>query len=102
MSKKIYVGNMSYDIDEPQLTDLFAEHGEVVSTKIIVDQFTGRSKGFAFIEMTNDEEALAAIADLNGKEINGRQLKVNEAFDKPRKPQGGGGNRGNFRKSNRF
>jgi RNA recognition motif-containing protein len=85
MSKKIYVGNMSYDIDEPTLSDLFTEYGEVISTKVIVDQMSGRSKGFGFIEMENEEEALSAIAGLNGKEVNGRELKVNEAVDRPKK-----------------
>ena len=85
MSKKIYVGNMSYDNNESTLRDLFAEFGEVVSTKVIIDQMTGRSKGFGFIEMENDEEALSAIAGLNGKEVNGRALKVNEAVDRPKK-----------------
>ncbi len=85
MSKKIYVGNMSYDNDESTLNDLFSEYGEVISAKVIVDQMSGRSKGFGFIEMENDEDAFSAIAGLNGKEVNGRGLKVNEAVDKPKK-----------------
>ncbi len=85
MSKKIYVGNMSYDNNESTLNDLFSEFGEVVSTKVIMDQMTGRSKGFGFIEMQNDEDAFSAIAALNGKEVNGRALKVNEAVDRPKK-----------------
>ncbi|MCK4798466.1 MAG: RNA-binding protein [Spirochaetes bacterium] len=94
MSKKIYVGNMSYDTDESALSELFSEYGEVVSTKVIEDQFTGRSKGFAFIEMANEEDAIAAINAVNGKEVNGRELKVNEAHDKPK--------RDNFRRNNRY
>lgn len=85
MSKKIYVGNMSYDIDESTLTDLFSEYGNVVSAKVIVDQMSGRSKGFGFIEMEKDEDGASAIAGLNGKEVNGRELKVNEAIDRPKK-----------------
>lgn len=85
MSKKIYVGNMSYDNSESSLNDLFAEFGQVNSAKVIMDQMTGRSKGFGFIEMENEEEALNAIAALNGKEVSGRTLKVNEAVDRPKK-----------------
>lgn len=92
MSKKIYVGNLSYDTDEAGLTELFTEYGEVLSTKLIVDQFSGKSKGFAFVEMANDEEAIAAISGLNGKEVNSRELKVNEAFDRPK--------RNNFKRNN--
>ena len=96
MSKKIYVGNMSYDNDETTLNELFSEFGEVISAKVIVDQFSGRSKGFGFIEMANDDEAMAAINALNGKEISGRQIKVNEAIDRPRRPNN------NFRRNNRY
>ena len=85
MSKKIYVGNLSYDTNETGLTELFTQYGEVVSTKIIEDQFTGRSKGFGFIEMSQDEEAISAISGLNGKDVDGREIKVNEALDKPKK-----------------
>lgn len=105
MSKKIYVGNMSYSINETELSDMFSQYGEVISAKVIEDQFTGKSKGFAFVEMENEEEALAAINALNGKEVGGRELKVNEALDKPRRNfdrdgRGGGGNnrRGGFNK----
>ncbi len=96
MSKKIYVGNMSYDIDEATLNQLFSGYGEVLSTKIIVDQFSGRSKGFAFVEMENDENAIAAINELNGKEVNSRALKVNEAMDRPRRNN----DRNNFKRNN--
>lgn len=82
MSKKIYVGNMNYKTDEQTLRKEFEAYGEVLSTKIIVDQMSKRSKGFAFVEMANDNEAINAINALNGKEIDGRPLKVNEAIDK--------------------
>jgi RNA recognition motif-containing protein len=82
MPKKIYVGNLNYDTNETSLNNLFAEFGEIVSLKIITDQFSGRSKGFAFIEMSDEDEASNAITSLNGKELDGRTLKVNEAFEK--------------------
>ncbi|MBN1525888.1 MAG: RNA-binding protein [Spirochaetales bacterium] len=85
MAKKIYVGNLSYNTGESALNDLFATHGEIVSTKLVSDQMTGRSKGFAFIEMANEAEAQAAIDALNGKEVDGRNIKVNEAIDRPRR-----------------
>lgn len=84
MSKKIYVGNMSYNTDEETLANLFAGYGEVLSTKIISDQFTGKSKGFGFVEMQNEDEAMNAISALNGRELDGRNLKVNEAHDRKR------------------
>lgn len=103
MSKKIYVGNMSYSIDNSALNELFSAHGQVTSVKVIEDQFTGKSKGFAFVEMENEEEALAAISALNGKDVQGRALKVNEALDNPRRNGGGGNNRGGgFKRNNRF
>jgi RNA recognition motif-containing protein len=85
MSKKIYVGNMNYSTDEASLRELFGDFGSVLSAKVITDQMTGRSKGFGFVEMEGDSEAAAAINALNGKEYNGRNLKVNEAIDKPRR-----------------
>ena len=75
----IYIGNLSYGIKETDLRKLFEEFGTVVSAKIITDKYTEKSKGFAFVEMENDEEANNAIESLNGKEIDGRQLKVNVA-----------------------
>jgi RNA recognition motif-containing protein len=84
MSKKIYVGNLNYDTTEEKLNSLFSQHGEIISVKAISDKFTGKSKGFAFVEMANDAEAKAAIAALNGQEVDGRTIKVNEALDKPR------------------
>ncbi len=79
---KIYVGNLSWNADESDLRDAFSVHGEVTSAQIITDRESGRSRGFAFVEMPNDAEAKDAIAAVNGKEIDGRQVKVNEA--KPR------------------
>ena len=76
---KIYVGNLSYDVTQDELSDLFGEFGEVSSAKIIEDRDTGRPKGFAFVEMPNQAEAEAAIASLNEKELKGREIKVNQA-----------------------
>lgn len=82
MSINIYVGNLSFDSNESELKGLFEPYGEVASAKIIVDQFTNRSRGFGFIEMTSREEGLKAIQELNSKDLDGRQLKVNEAKPK--------------------
>src|SRR5258706_12926173 len=100
MGKKLYVGNLSYDVDSSALQELFAAHGTVDSAQIITDRDTGRSKGFGFVEMGTDEEAQAAIAALNGQEHGGRALTVNEAKpreDRPRGGGGGGGGRGGYR-----
>ena len=91
----IYVGNLTYEATENDVRQLFETFGEVTSVKIITDKYTGQSRGIGFIEMTNKKEALAAISDLNDKELKGRALKVNEA--QPKKTyddNGGGGNRG--------
>jgi RNA recognition motif-containing protein len=92
MTKKLYVGNLSFQTSNQDLQDLFSQAGTVESAQIIEDRDTGRSKGFAFVEMSTDEEAAAAIDQFNGKEVGGRMLKVNEA--KPRENRGGGGGRG--------
>jgi cold-inducible RNA-binding protein len=93
MSTKIYVGNLSFNTSTQDLEDMFGEFGTVQSTNIIEDRETGRSRGFAFVEMSSAEEAQAAISALNGKETDGRALTVNEA--KPREEGGGrGGSRG--------
>jgi RNA recognition motif-containing protein len=92
MAKKLYVGNLSYNTTEDGLRNLFSGFGSVASVKIIFDRETGNSKGFAFIEMNSDEEASAAITGVNGREFDGRQLRVNEAMDKPRRDNRGGGN----------
>jgi len=84
MGKKIYIGNLSYETSDSSLADLFAAHGKVVSAKTIVDRDSGRSKGFAFVEMGTEDEARSAIAALNGADLDGRQIKVNESVDKPR------------------
>jgi RNA recognition motif-containing protein len=92
MSMKLYVGNLSFNTSSQDLETMFAEVGTVQSTNIIEDRDTGRSRGFAFVEMSSKEEGQNAISTLNGKEINGREILVNEA--KPREERGGGGNRG--------
>ena len=100
MGKKLYVGNLSYDVDSSTLQELFGAHGTVESAEVIQDRDTGRSKGFGFVQMGTDAEADAAIAALNGQQHGGRALTVNEA--KPREPRaggsggGGGGGRGGF------
>jgi RNA recognition motif-containing protein len=91
MAKKLYVGNLSYNTTEDGLRSLFSEFGSVASSKVIFDRDTGNSKGFGFIEMGTDEEAAAAITGTNGREYEGRQLRVNEAMDKPRRERGGSG-----------
>ncbi|MFH0822134.1 MAG: RNA-binding protein [Pseudomonadota bacterium] len=97
MSIKIYVGNLSFDSSEAELKSLFATYGEVESAKVVVDQFTNRSRGFGFIEMTNREEGLKAIQQLDSKDLGGRSLKVNEARPKTNSGEGrrnsGGGSR---------
>jgi len=91
MGKKLYVGNLSYDVKSADLKSLFAPHGNVVSADVIMDRDTGRSKGFGFVEMGTDAEAQAAIAALNGQQNNGRALTVNEAKPREERPRGGGG-----------
>lgn len=92
MGRKLYVGNLPYSVRESDLEDLFSEHGTVQSAQVITDRDTGRSKGFGFVEMGSDQEAQDAISALNGKEVDGRNLTVNEA--RPREEGGGGGRRG--------
>ncbi len=87
----IYVGNLSYDMTEAQLREIFETYGEVTSCRIIEDKFTGRSKGFGFVEMSDKSQAEAAISGLNGKEFSGRALTVNEARPKTESGRGGGG-----------
>ena len=95
MGSKIYVGGLPYAATEQQLSDLFAQHGAVASARVITDKFTGQSRGFGFVEMSSDEEAQKAIAALNGTQMDGRTLTVNEA--RPQEPRsGGGGGRGGF------
>ena len=88
MSTKLYVGNLAFGTTSEQLQELFAQAGTVQSANVVEDRETGRSRGFAFVEMSTNAEAAAAIDQFNGKEIDGRALKVNEA--KPRENRGGG------------
>ena len=90
MAKKLYVGNLSYSTTESALSELFGGFGEVASVNLITDRMSGRSKGFAFVEMTEYDAAQEAINQLNGKEVDGRALKVAEARPK-RETRGGGG-----------
>jgi len=99
MSTKLYVGNLAFQTTSQDLQDLFSQAGTVQSASVMEDRETGRSRGFAFVEMSSEEEATSAIQQFNGKEVSGRALKVNEA--KPRENRGGGGrgfggNRGGF------
>jgi RNA recognition motif-containing protein len=92
MGKKIYVGNLSYNMDDQSLADVFSAFGTVESARIVTDRDSGRSKGFAFVEMSQDSEAQAAIAKLNGTEQLGRAMNVSEAKPMaPRENRGGGG-----------
>ncbi|MEI7595638.1 MAG: RNA-binding protein [Bacteroidota bacterium] len=92
----IFVGSLTYNLKEDELKDIFEEYGAVDSAKIITDKFSGRSKGFGFIEMPNEEEAKKAIAELNGAEFGGRTIVVNESIEKKDGPRTGG-----FRNDNR-
>jgi RNA recognition motif-containing protein len=93
MGKKLYVGNLSYEVNDSELQQMFEPYGTVQSAQVIMDRDTGRSKGFGFVEMGSDQEAQAAIAALSGKQVGGRSLTVNEA--KP-KEGGGGGRSGGY------
>ena len=90
---QIYVGNLDYGTNDSALKELFEPFGEVTSAKIIMDRESGRSKGFGFVEMSEKNDAIKAISKLNGQELNGRNIKVNEAQQKPAGGGGGGGNR---------
>lgn len=89
--KSIYVGNLSFDATEEQLRALFGEHGAIGRVAIVKDRFSGESRGFGFVDMENDGEAMAAIEALNGHDLGGRALKVNEAKPQSQAPRGGGG-----------
>src|SRR4029079_8768432 len=91
LKMNIYVGNLSWNLKDQDLSNLFAAHGEVSSSKIVNDKFTGRSKGFGFVEMPNDDQANAAITALNGTEVDGRNIVVNESRPKQEGGSGGGG-----------
>jgi len=92
MGKKLYVGNLAYSVTDGTLEQMFAAHGSVQSAQVIMDRDTGRSKGFGFVEMGSDQEAQAAITALNGQQVDGRNLTVNEA--KPREDRGSRGRGG--------
>jgi RNA recognition motif-containing protein len=94
MGKKIYVGNLSYSVDDAALEGLFRAHGKVQSASVVMDRNSGQSRGFGFVEMSNSAEALSAIAALNGSEHGGRALTVNEAKPREDRSSGGGNNRG--------
>jgi RNA recognition motif-containing protein len=95
MAKKLFCGGLSWDTTDDSLRQAFEQFGEVVDAKVIMDRETGRSKGFGFVTLANDSEATAAISGMDGKSLDGRNIRVNEAIDKPR-PSGGdhGGGRG--------
>ncbi|MBN1555346.1 MAG: RNA-binding protein [Phycisphaerae bacterium] len=95
MAKKLYIGNLSYDVDQSDLEQLLGQYGQVEDAVVIMDRMSGRSKGFGFVTMADDDAATTAIAELDGKEYTGRALKVNEA--KPREERGGGGGGGGGR-----
>jgi len=92
----IYVGNLSFRTDDEALRQAFDGHGEIASAKVVMDRETGRSKGFGFVEMPNNEAAQAAIKALDGKELDGRALRVNEARPREERPRTGGGREGGF------
>jgi cold-inducible RNA-binding protein len=94
MSTKLYVGNLSYNVTENSLQDLFSTHGPVTEVNLLQDRMTGKSRGFGFVTMSTDEGAKAAIAALNGHELDGRALTVNEARPREERPSFGGGSRG--------
>lgn len=89
--KKLYVGGLPYSVSDRQLEEMFSGHGTVESARVITDRMTGRSRGFGFVEMSSQEESQAAIASLNGTELEGRTLSVNEAKEKTSTRGGGGG-----------
>src|SRR6059036_3841450 len=91
MSTKLFVGNLSFNATENQLQDLFAAHGNVIEVDVIMDKFSGRPRGFGFVTMETKEAADAAVQALNGKEIDGRALTVNEARPREERPRSGGG-----------
>ncbi|MEE3288377.1 MAG: RNA-binding protein [Pseudomonadota bacterium] len=98
----IYVGNLSYNLTEDDLRALFAEFGDVTSAKLIMDRYTGQSKGFGFVEMSDDDAAQKAIDELNGRDVSGRSLTVNKARPREERPRGGGGRGGYGGGGNRY
>lgn len=98
MSTKLYVGGLPYSVTDGRLEEIFAEHGSVQSARVISDKFTGQSRGFGFVEMATSEEAQKAMEALNGTQLDGRTLVVNEARPQERRPGGGGGGGGGQRR----
>src|SRR3972149_11716095 len=96
MAKKLFVGGLSWGTTDDGLHQAFAQFGEIVEAKVITDRETGRSRGFGFVSFANDEGATKAIAEMDGTELDGRTIKVNEAEDKPARSGGGGGGRGGY------
>lgn len=103
MAKRLFVGSLAYSVTQAQLEEAFAKVGKVASVNLITDKYSGQSKGFAFVEMTTDEESDRAIKEMNGVELEGRAIVVNEA--RPKEDRGdrnfSGGNRGNYQRSNK-
>ena len=97
MSQKLYVGGLPYSVTDSQLEEIFSAHGAVDSARVISDKFTGQSRGFGFVEMSSSDEGQAAIDTLNGSELQGRTLTVNEARPQERRSGGGGGGGGQGR-----
>lgn len=93
MVKKLYVGNLSFQTNDDSLRHAFSVFGEITSCNVVMDRYTGSSKGFGFIEMAHEHEAAAAISGMNGQTVDGRQIRVSEANDKPRGDRPSGGNR---------
>ncbi|MBN2485997.1 MAG: RNA-binding protein [Bacteroidales bacterium] len=98
----IYVGNLSYNVEEFDLKEIFEEYGAVSSVKIITDKFTGKSKGFGFVEMDNDDEAKKAIDELNGGELESRKIVVNESQPRSKEDRPNNNRRNNFQRNNNF
>lgn len=94
MGNRLYVGNLAFSTTDEALRDAFAEFGEIVEVKLMIERETGRSRGFAFVEMATAEAAKAAIEQMNGANLDGRSLRVNEAEDRPERGRGGGGGGG--------
>ncbi len=96
MSKKLYVGNLPYNTNDDDLSNLFSTFGEVTSANVIIDRMTNRSKGFGFVEMSNDADAQKAIDELNNTNFNGRNIRVNEALERKPRREGGFGRDGGY------
>lgn len=97
MNTRLYVGNLPYSVTNEQLHELFSEYGEVIEASVIIDRNSGRSKGFGFVEMANEEDCKAAIEELDDHHVDGRNIKVNEARERESRGGGGGGYRNNRR-----